>query len=266
MDPLPSLFISHGAPTFALEPGHLGPALNAIGARLGRPEAVVVVSPHWMTPQPQVASSQWPETIHDFAGFDPALSEIVYPAPGHPALATRIIERLGEVGWPAQEAPGQGLDHGAWVPLRYLFPDADVPVVQVSLPVGLNGRSAFDFGRALAPLAKEGILLVGSGSLTHNLADFRMGSLDLGYVEEFAGWVHDRVGAGDAQAVMEALERAPAAQRAHPTSEHFLPLPWALGAAPALEPVTLVRGGIDHGMLAMDAFVLGADFSGIVSE
>lgn len=263
---MPSLFISHGAPTFALEPGRLGPALKAIGAQLGRPKAVVVVSPHWMTRHPQVASSARPETIHDFYGFDPALYDLVYPAPGHPILATRILERLREAGWPAQRAPGQGLDHGVWVPLRYLFPEADVPVVQVSLPEDLDGRSAFDFGRALAPLAEEGVPIVGSGSLTHNLFDFRMGASELGYVEEFAGWVRERVEAGDVEAVKGALERAPAAERAHPTPEHFLPLPLALGAAPTLEPVTPVRGGIAHGILAMDAFVFGRDFSGALLE
>lgn len=255
---LPSLFVSHGAPTFALEPGQAGPALTALGRALPRPEAVLVVSPHWMTPSPRVGLAAKPQTIHDFGGFDAALYRIDYPAPGHPALARKTLETLAAAGWPALADERRGLDHGAWVPLRYLFPPADVPVIQVSLPSRLDAESAWAFGQALAPLADDGVLIVGSGSLTHNLADFRgREGADLAYVTEFSDWVRQAVAAGDGARLRRTLAEAPQAARAHPTPEHFWPLLVAAGAAPAGEPWRVIDGGIAHGMLAMDAVVFG---------
>lgn len=169
---LPSLFISRRAPTFALEPGLAGPRLTALGRVLPWPEAVLVVSPHWMTPTPRVSTAQQPETIHDFGGFDPALYQLGYPAPGHAALAQRTVQHLRQAGWAPQSDDTRGLDHGAWVPLMHLFPQADVPVFQVSLPLSLDADSAWAFGQALAPLSMEGVLIVGSGSLTHGLYEF----------------------------------------------------------------------------------------------
>ena len=183
----PSLFISHGAPTFAIEPGIAGPALTALGRALPRPSAVLVVSPHWMTPSPRVGLVARPQTIHDFGGFDPALYEITYPVDGHPALAQRALDLLSAAGWAPQADERRGLDHGAWVPLRHLYPAAEVPAFQVSLPARLDGDSAWAFGAALAPLANEGVLIVGSGSLTHNLGEFRAGAgSDEPYAAEFA--------------------------------------------------------------------------------
>ena len=256
MPRLPSLFVSHGAPTFALEPGRAGPALAALGRELPRPEAVLVVSPHWMTPSPRVGLTALPQTIHDFGGFDPALYRIGYPAPGHPGLARRAVEALAAAGWDAQADERRGLDHGAWVPLLHLFPKADVPVFQVSLPSRLDAASAWALGEALAPLADEGVLVTGSGSLTHNLADFRFrhGS-DEPYAAQFAAWVRDAVVAGDGERLRRTLADAPHAARAHPTPEHFWPLLVAAGAAPARGPWRVVEGGITHGVLAMDAFV-----------
>ena len=165
----PVLFISHGAPTFALEPGRLGPLLQATGRALPHPRAVLVVSPHWMTRGLRVSTNAAPATVHDFGGFDPALRQIQYPAPGAPDVAARAIELLRAAGWDAQPDAAQGLDHGVWVPVRYLFPQADVPVFQVSLPAGVGPAQALALGRALQPLRDEGVLIVGSGSLTHNL-------------------------------------------------------------------------------------------------
>lgn len=172
---LPSLFVSHGAPTFALEPGRAGPALTALGRTLPRPEAVLVVSPHWTTPSPRVGLAAQPQTIHDFGGFDPALYRIEYPARGHPALAGKALDALIAAGWAAMADERRGLDHGAWVPLLHLYPQAEVPVFQVALPSRLDAESAWAFGQALTPLADDGVLIVGSGSLTHNLGDFRGG-------------------------------------------------------------------------------------------
>lgn len=260
MNRLPSLFVSHGAPTFALDPGLAGPQLAALGQALPRPRAVLVVSPHWMTPSPHVGLAARPQTIHDFGGFDPALHEISYPVAGHPELARRALEVLGKAGWAAQREGRRGLDHGAWVPLRHLYPAADVPAFQVSLPSGLDADRAWAFGEALAPLAAEGVLIVGSGSLTHNLGDFRSapGQGD-DYAAEFAAWVREAVIRGDEDRLRQTLAQAPHARRAHPTPEHFWPLLVAAGAAASLLPARVIEGGITHGALSMDAFVFGSD-------
>jgi 4,5-DOPA dioxygenase extradiol len=258
MNRLPSLFVSHGAPTFAIEPGLAGPRLTALGRALPRPRAVLVVSPHWMTPSPRVGLASRPQTIHDFGGFAPALYEIAYPVDGHPELARRALELLGDAGWAPQSDERRGLDHGAWVPLRHLYPAADVPAFQVSLPSRLDGDAAWAFGAALAPLAEQGVLIVGSGSLTHNLAEFRSGpGRDEAYAAEFAAWVRDAVVQGDSARLRKTLALASHAQRAHPTTEHFWPLLVAAGAAAAALPATVIEGGITHGVLAMDAFVFG---------
>lgn len=260
MSRLPSLFVSHGAPTFALEPGVAGPRLAALGLSLPRPEAVLVVSPHWMTPHPRVATTSQPRTIHDFGGFDRALYRMGYPAPGHPGLARRAVAALEAAGWHAQADEHRGLDHGAWVPLLHLFPQADVPVFQVSLPSRLDAASAWAFGEALAPLADEGVLVIGSGSLTHNLADFRIRhGGDEPCAAEFAAWVPEAVEASDGPRLRRTLSDAPHAVRAHPTPEHFWPLLVAAGAAPLRGKWEVIDGGITHGVLAMDAFVFHAD-------
>lgn len=259
MSRLPSLFVSHGAPTFALEPGRAGPALQALGAELPRPQAVLVVSPHWTTSGVRVGTTARPETIHDFGGFDPALYQLHYDAPGHPALAARTVQALQSAGWQAQPDAQRGLDHGAWVPLTYLFPQADVPVFQVSMPRALDADSAFTFGRALAPLADEGVLVVGSGSLTHNLYEFRMDQRDEApYAREFTQWVREAVLAGDHDRLRSTLAAAPHAARAHPTAEHFLPLLVAAGAAGPAAQARVIDGGFTYGVLSMESYVFSA--------
>jgi 4,5-DOPA dioxygenase extradiol len=259
MEHLPALFVSHGAPTYALEPGLAGAQLNKLGRVLPRPAAILVVSPHWMTRQPEATSAVRPRTIHDFGGFDPALYDMSYPAAGHPELAARAIDLLRAAGWASAALdPGRGLDHGAWVPLMHLYPQHEVPVFQVSLPHGLDSRSAFEYGHALAPLAEQGVLIVGSGSLTHNLFEFREGHAgEAEYAQAFTAWIRDAVQAGDATRLIQALEQAPHATRAHPTAEHFLPLLVALGAAPSLLPATVLPGGIVHGVLSMESYLFG---------
>ena len=257
MHRLPSLFISHGAPTFALEPGAAGAKLAALGRDLPRPAAVLVVSPHWMTAAPRVTSSARPRTMHDFGGFDAALRDITYPAPGHPRLAARAAGILRDAGWSALADSGRGLDHGAWVPLLHLYPEADVPVFQVSMPASLDAAAAFEFGRALSPLAGEGVLIVGSGSLTHNMHALRFGEAQDMPSAEFARWVRESVVRGERERVLRALEIAPHARRAHPTPEHFLPLLIAAGAGPD-GGAEVLEGGMTYGVLAMDSFVFGS--------
>jgi 4,5-DOPA dioxygenase extradiol len=254
----PVLFISHGAPTFALEPGVLGPRLRAVGEQLAGVRAVLVVSPHWQTRGVRVMTAAAPETVHDFGGFDPALYQLHYPAHGDPELAREAGRLLAEAGYAVTEDPRQGLDHGAWVPLLHLLPGAGVPVFQVSMPVTLDSAAALRLGRALAPLRDRGVAIVASGSLTHNLYEFRQSARgEAAYARQFADWVRAQVLAGDRDRLRDYRRDAPHAERAHPTEEHFLPLLVASGAAMADEPAQVIEGGITHGVLAMDAFALG---------
>jgi len=258
MPRLPTLFVSHGSPTFAIDPGQAGPALTTLGQTLPRPKAILVVSPHWTTREPRVATTARPKTIHDFGGFPPALYQLQYPAPGAPAVAQRAIELLRAAGYAAEADAQWGLDHGAWVPLRYLFAAADVPVLQVSLPARLDGSGAYAYGQALAPLADEGVLIVGSGSLTHNLFEVRFDAPDAdaeAYALAFVDWVRDTVGRRDHTRLQQVLALAPHAARAHPTAEHLWPLLVAAGAAGAHSAPQHIDGGVRYGVLSMDGFV-----------
>jgi len=258
MATLPTVFVSHGAPTFANEPGLAGAQLRALGQALDKPQAILVVSPHWMTRSVEITATAQPDTVHDFGGFPRALYAIQYPVAGSPQLAARVKQVLSPRGITASLDTRRGLDHGAWVPLLHMYPDADVPVVQVSIPFDTDEAKALALGRALAPLAAEGVLIVGSGSLTHNLYEFRMGDAhEAGYAREFSLWVRDAVVHGDMHRIAQALRDAPHAARAHPTTEHFLPLLVAAGAAGAPRPTTVLDGGIRHGVLAMESYVFG---------
>lgn len=258
MSRLPSLFVSHGAPTYAIEPGLAGRQLTALGRELPRPQAVLVVSPHWTTAGLVVTSSPAPATLHDFGGFPPALDVLRYPAPGHPELARAAATLLAAAGEAVSLDERRGLDHGAWVPLRHLFPDAAVPVFQVSMPAALDSAAAWRLGSLLAPLAGRGVLIVGSGSLTHNLYEVRLDhDRPEAYAGEFVDWVRDAVRSGDRDRLLAALARAPHAARAHPSTEHFLPLLVAAGAAAPAAPVRVLDGGIRHGVLSMESYLFG---------
>ena len=254
----PVFFISHGAPTFAIEPGKLGPQLQALGAQLSGVRTVLVVSPHWQTRGVSVSTTAVPETIYDFGGFPSALYDLTYPAAGAPQVALVAAKLLADAGFVTDIDSMRGLDHGAWVPLLHLLPDAQIPVFQVSLPYDLTSAQAVQLGRALAPLRAEGVLILASGSMTHNLREFRQGTTQsAGYVQEFSNWVRSAVLANAVQHVIRYRTEAPHAERAHPTEEHFLPLLVALGAQLEGEQARLIDGGIEHGMLSMDSFVWG---------
>jgi 4,5-DOPA dioxygenase extradiol len=260
MPTLPSLYISHGSPMTALQPGAVRERLTELAAGLPRPRAIVIATAHWLTPQPRVGGAAQPETVHDFFGFPAPLYEIRYPAPGAPALADQILQLLGQAGLQAEADPSQGLDHGAWVPLRLLYPEADIPVVPLSIQPGRDPAHHLAVGRALAPLRDEGVLVIGSGSITHNLGDLRMGygaEREAPYVRPFIAWVEQRLAAGDIEALLDYRRQAPFAQRAHPTDEHLLPLFVALGAAGLQPTAQRIDAGIDHGILAMDIYRFG---------
>lgn len=254
---LPSLYISHGSPMTALQPGLTGIRLTELAAALPRPRAIVVASAHYLARQPLVGGAAQPPTVHDFGGFPRALYELHYPAPGNPGLAARIAERLDQAGLAARIDPQRGLDHGIWVPLRLMYPEADIPVVPLSIQPLLGPAHQYAVGRALAGLRDEGVLLIGSGSITHNLHDFRAGydaDHEAHYVRPFIEWVEQRLAQGDTDALLDYRRQAPFAERAHPTDEHLLPLFVALGAAGERARAQRLDAGVDLGFLAMDIY------------
>lgn len=256
---LPTLFVPHGAPTFALRPGAAGAALQAYAASLPRPRAIVVASPHWDTDAPTVGLADRPETLHDFWGFPRELYAIRYPATGCREAGSEVLAHLRDAGLAARADEGRGLDHGAWVPLRLMYPDADVPVIPLSIQPDAGPAHHLAVGRALAPLKERGFLILATGNLTHNLRDFQTafaGAADAlpAYVRAFPEWVWAQLSGGDTAALLEYRERAPDAVRAHPSDEHLLPLFVALGAAGEGARAERVHAGVDDYVIAMDAF------------
>ncbi len=262
MTSLPTVFVSHGAPMLALDPGATGRSLAALAAAMPRPEAILIVSAHWDTAAPRVSSMTRPRTIHDFHGFPEALYRLDYPAPGAPQLASRVQALLAESGIAAGLDAERGLDHGAWVPLRLMYPDAVIPVTQLSLQSRLGPAYHYRLGRALLVLRHEGVLVMGSGSLTHNLGEIGSHAADgpqASYVGEFREWMQETLEAGDLDGLFDYRDHAPHAVRAHPTEEHLLPLFAALGAAGAQPEVRHIHDGVTYGILAMDIFAFGGD-------
>jgi len=265
MSRIPPVFVSHGSPMLAVEPGVAGPMLSRLAAGLPRPEAILVVSAHWEAAGPVVSRASRPRTIHDFRGFPRVLYELAYDAPGAPVLAAQAQTLLEGAGFEPAPPADRGLDHGAWIPLRYMFPDADVPVTQLSIAPARGAAWHLELGRALQPLTRQGVLVLGSGGLTHNLGEFRGQPADApapAWVGEFADWVAARLAAGEAETLVAYRSRAPQALRNHPTEEHFLPLLVALGAAGSGGTGRRVPGGVAHGVLAMDAFVMAPVLAG----
>jgi len=240
------LFVAHGSPMFAIRPGAAGQALTALAETLARPRAVLVISPHWETEVATVGTAGRLETIHDFGGFDPALYAIQYPAQGSPQGAQEVAAAM------------ESASLGAWVPLRYLFPEADVPVVPLSIQHHGGPQHAYRVGQALAPLAEQGWLIVASGNITHNLRDWQMASggmaIDTSYAQRFSDWVHEQLISGDTEALLGYRQLHPDAGRAQPRDEHLLPLFTALGAAGVgAQPRAIHRGISDH-VIAMDSY------------
>lgn len=242
----------------AIAPGAAGDAWAALGERLARPAAVLMCSAHWETSLPMVSGSARPETVHDFAGFPEALYELRYPAPGDPALAARCVGLLKDAGLTAGIDGCHGFDHGAWVPLRWMFPDATVPVVQIAVQPERGAAHHVAMGRALAPLRDEGVLIVGSGHATHNLRDWmsrRAEAEPLPYAVEFAQWLDNALVAHDEASLVDYRAQAPGAARAHPTEEHLLPLFVAWAAGGAQPNVERVVDGFEHGALALASYL-----------
>ena len=258
MNRLPTLFVPHGAPTFALDPGAAGAAMRHAAAALPKPRTIVIVSPHWDTEIASVGSAETLPTIHDFYGFPQALYSLEYPATGDVDASHEVSAALAKAGLPVVEVPSQGLDHGAWIPLRLMFPDADVPVIPVSVQSHRGVEGAYALGRALAPLVDKGFLVIGSGNLTHNLGDYRSARQNGGeapaYVHDFPEWLAEKIMQRDISALLDYRQQAPDAVRAHPSDEHLQPLYVAMGAAGDTPVVKRLHTGISDYVLAMDAY------------
>ena len=254
------MFVSHGAPTLAIEDDPAHQFLISCGKSLGKPRAILLLSAHFQAPTATVTTSLSPKTIYDFSGFPEELYDISYPAPGDPDLAHRISTLLQSGGLSTSESSARGLDHGAWIPLSLMYPDADVPVVQLSIDARQGPAYHFRLGELLRPLRKEGVLIIGSGGTTHNLSyalraqhNDQVPDWVIGFREWLAGAVADD--RRDDIANYRAL--APDAALNHPTEEHFLPLLCAMGATEPGELRRRIHESETYGALAMDAYLFG---------
>ena len=239
MNRLPTLFVPHGAPTFALDPGAAGAAMIDTVATLPKPRAIVIISAHWDTDIVSVGSAETLATIHDFYGFPQALYELTYPATGSVEASHEVSAAIAKAGLPVVEMPSQGLDHGAWIPLRLMFPNAEVPVIPVSVQSHLGVQGAYALGRALAPLVDRGFLVMGQVPA---------------YVHDFPDWLAEKIMQRDISALLDYRQQAPDAVRAHPSDEHLQPLYVALGAAGNAPRIDRFHTGISDYVLAMDAY------------
>lgn len=248
------LFLAHGAPTLALADIPAHHFLKKFGRDLETPAGVIVFSAHWETNGLRVTAPGRLRTIHDFRGFDPALQRINYPAAASQELVRTVVGQLRSLGTDVWEDETWGLDHGSWVPLSLLFPEPSFPIVQLSLPFGSTPERVYALGRQLAPLAEENILILGSGSTTHNLSEIRSeGSPAPDWVTYFDAWIDEGLKQGEIGWFAD-LDSAPDFRRAHPTDEHLLPLFFAMGAANRKDSPELLHRSYSHGSLSMSYF------------
>lgn len=256
----PSVFLSHGAPTTALDTGPYASSLSGFGRSL-TPRALVVLSGHFQAPPPiRIASGARPATVHDFSGFPEELYAIEYPAPGDPELADEIHALLESAGRAARLDPTRGWDHGLWVPLRLMFPDATIPIVEVSLPRGASPEELLAMGAALAPLREKDVILAGSGGIVHNLARVRFGQVDVDpWARQFDDWIAQALASRDIARLTRYRTEAPHADLAVPTSEHFDPLFVALGYASPVREVTPIYAGFEHGNISLRSFAVASE-------
>jgi 4,5-DOPA dioxygenase extradiol len=245
------LFLAHGSPMMAIEEDAFTRFLSALARRLPRPKAVLCVSAHWLTRGTAATGMRKPRTIHDFGGFPEALYEVAYPAPGDPALAERVRALLGpETGIDDEE---WGFDHGAWSVLKHLYPDADVPVVQLGIDYGAPARLHFEIGAKLAPLRDEGVLIMGSGNVVHNLRRMTMDDdvPPFDWAVAFSDHVKTRALAGDFEALLADPSSVPGGRESVPTPDHYDPLLYALGAAAPGEKAEVLYDAIQNASVSM---------------
>ncbi len=264
----PSLFVSHGAPTLALEDCAVTQFLAGLGQGLNQPKAILLVSAHFDRRHPTIVTSEKLETIHDFRGFPAALYEVEYPAMGSPEQALRVRDLLVAAGLSPVMDNKRGMDHGGWVPLVHMYPEADVPVVQLSISMSQSPHWHYQLGQTLAGLRDEGVLIIGSGSASHNLRELMMGDDHKGspmvpWVSAFTDWVTEKIETGDYQAVLSAVTDAPEGKRNHPTMDHIHPLFFALGAGGSIKSEGArgkrIHASATYGVLAMDIYAFGRE-------
>ena len=269
---MPSLFISHGAPTLPIEESPARDFFLGLGDEVPSPAAILIVSAHWDTDSlGLLAGAQTLDTIHDFYGFPQALYDMQYPAPGidkpgidklgNDTLSEKIVTTLNKAGFKVSVDGQRGLDHGAWVPLKLMYPQADIPVTQVSVNTLQSPEYHWRLGRALAPLRQDNVLIIGSGTMTHNLSEVgnfhgeRNAFDEADYVTEFSRWMETKILDCDIDALLQYQTRAPHAERAHPTTEHLLPLYVALGAAGVSWQAELLHRSCVYGVINLDSYL-----------
>jgi 4,5-DOPA dioxygenase extradiol len=268
MNTFAPLFLSHGSPMTALEPREAGAFMQHLGATIrqqqGAPKAVLVISAHSLTREPALLAAAQHQAVYDFGGFDPRLNQLLYNAPGAPALAPRVARLLQAAGLPVHTLNQGGLDHGIWTPLRFMFPQADVPVLPLAWPPQWTPQQLFTLGQALAPLADEGVLIIGSGSITHNLQRvFAGGGLhpaDGPATPEstaFRDWFAQQGAQAHWPQLLDYRAQAPHAVLMHPSDEHLLPFFVAAGAG-GHHPALRVHSSLVFGELGMDAYAFGS--------
>ncbi len=260
MSTLPSIFVSHGAPSLLIEDVPAREFLATLARHYERPRAILCISAHWETERPAVSAAASPATIHDFGGFPDELYQLRYPAHGAPWLAERVHVLLKKGGVLSDVSPNRGLDHGAWVPLYLMYPRADIPVTQLSIQRHRDPTAHYRIGRLLAPLREEGILVLGSGSFVHNLARVSPGSeTPAPWALEFDGWMDAHLRESHLDALLDYRRLAPHARLAHPDDDHLMPLFSALGAAGERPQVTRLHESWTWGSLGMSAYAVNGD-------
>ncbi|MGH8807813.1 MAG: 4,5-DOPA dioxygenase extradiol [Noviherbaspirillum sp.] len=255
---MPAIFIGHGSPMNALQDNAYTQAWNDLGKSFPKPKAIVAVSAHWYTRGTAVTATAAPQTIHDFGGFPQALFDVQYPAPGEPALAARVRDLLAPVD--VQLDRSWGLDHGTWSVLLKMYPDADVPVIQLSIDATQPNEFHHALGQRLATLRDESILILGSGNVVHNLRTMQWGGTGAyDWAQRFNDAVRDSLLRGDGEKLVNYQQWGQDAQLSVPTPEHFLPLLYIAGARQEDEAITIPVDGIEMGSISMLAAVVGGD-------
>jgi 4,5-DOPA dioxygenase extradiol len=265
---MPVVFVSHGAPDALLKSPDTVAAWREMSQQFPKPAGILAISAHWEANHPTASMANTLETIHDFSGFSPELYRMKYPVQGAPELAKQVASLLSDAGLQGELHPNRGLDHGAWVPLTVMFPNADIPVTQLSLIRNGTTSLHYEIGKALAPLRDEGILILTSGAITHNFGwlNWHADGTETPNpkAQAFGEWVADQIATHD-DANLVNYRRAPNGAEAHPTEEHFLPLFVALGAANADTP-SRYRPRFAYGALSMDAYLWADAASDLLEE
>lgn len=259
---LPAVFLGHGSPMYAIEPNEHTQAWEDLGKALPRPKAILAISAHWLTRGVWVTAMDKPQTIHDFGGFPQALFDQQYPAPGSKELANRVVELLTPKTEVTLEENEWGLDHGTWSVLKYVFPDADIPVVQMSLDATMSDQAHFELAKLLAPLRDEGVLIIASGNVVHNLraVDWRDKAPALPWATEFNNFFKNKLAEKDFEPLINWRAQDLTAQQSIPSPDHYWPILYILGLVTDTDQIHLVTDGIELGSISMLGFTINSSY------